>query len=78
MNEPTRTFRRPDTGEEREFRASSHGIDTTTQFSAARRDAATIHFYVAADGTRIDRRPDGTFQEKWGTVWVPVDADGIP
>lgn len=63
------TFRRVDTGEVKAFRADSYRIDTTNQHST-HVEIAEVNFYRAADGTRIDRQADGSFQEKWGEVWV--------
>jgi len=71
MNGRTRTFRRPDTGETKDFTVDSYQIDTITHFST-QREVAEVNFYRADDGDRIDRQPDGSFQDKWGVVWVLV------
>ena len=70
MNGRTRTFRRLDTGETKDFTASSYRIDQTNQRST-KRESVEVHFYRADDGDRIDEKPDGSFQDKWGVVWVP-------
>lgn len=70
MNEPT-LFRRADTGEEKEFAPASYRNDTTTNYST-QREYADFHFFRAEDGDRIDHKPDGSYQDKWGVVWVPV------
>lgn len=71
MNTRTKTFRRPDTGETKEFTASSYRIDQTNMRST-QREVAEFHFYRAEDGDRIDRQADGSFQDKYGVVWEPV------
>jgi hypothetical protein len=35
------------------------------------KDTLGHYFYRAEDGDRIDEKEDGTFQDKWGTVWLP-------
>ncbi len=67
-----RTFRRPDTGELKDFTPASYVNDTGTMHHG--RDVAEVHFLRADDGDRIDRKPDGGYQDKWGVVWEPVEA----
>src|SRR5438445_9621530 len=71
MTGRTTTFRRPDTGETKDFTPERYRIDTTNQYST-QREGVEVHFYRANDGYRIDRTPDGSFQDKWGVVWEPV------
>jgi hypothetical protein len=62
-------FVRQDTGERKEFFEDSYTIDTTTQLSQSK-ESFTASFFKAHDGDRIDRKPDGTYRDKWGAVWV--------
>jgi hypothetical protein len=70
MSRRTRTFRRPDTGEAKEFTEDSYRYDTITMHST-HREFAEFDFYRAANGDRIDRQPDGSYRDEWGVVWVP-------
>jgi hypothetical protein len=60
-----------DTGERKEFFPDSYMNDTTTMHSSTRK-SVTFNFCRASDGYRVDDQPDGTFQDKWGTVWIPA------
>jgi hypothetical protein len=61
-----------DTGERKEFFPDSYDIDNTTMRHTSR-EINTFHFLRAEDDYRIDRMPDGTFQDKWKRVWLPED-----
>jgi hypothetical protein len=69
----TRKFVRPDTGETKEFTEGSYRIDNTSMHSQSR-EIVEVSFYQSSDGGRIDRKPDGSFQDKYGTVWTPLSA----
>jgi hypothetical protein len=69
MSIQTKFFRRADTGEVKEFRPDSYRIDTTN-LRSANREHVDVHFLRATDGTRIDLKKDGSYQEKWGQVWI--------
>jgi hypothetical protein len=62
-------FRRADTGELKEFWPESYSIDTTGQRST-HIESTVSRYFRAADNTRIDLMKDGTYQERWGQVWV--------
>jgi hypothetical protein len=70
MTGQARVFVRQDTGDAKEFLPGCCVIVTTTMRSQ-RRERQPVTFYMAADGDRIDRMPDGRYQDKWGAVWAP-------
>jgi len=65
-----RIFVRKDTGERKEFFPDSYAVDNTTQLDSAR-DIKVVNCYRSRDGDRIDRMPNGTFEDKYRTVWLP-------
>ena len=71
MSSGPKKFRRPDTGEVKDFWPDSYRNDTSSMHST-RREYAEIHCFRAADGDRIDQKKDGSFQDKWGVTWEPV------
>lgn len=72
MSGQPRVFRCPATGVTKEFAASSYIIDQTNMHSRVR-ESKEFHFYRAADGTRIDEQPDGSYLTKHDVVWVPAE-----
>lgn len=72
MKHQPQVFRRQDTGEEKEFWPDGYRYEITDQHDSEVRPFHEARFFRAADGDRIDLKPDGTYQEKWGVVWLPV------
>ena len=59
-------FVQAETGEVKEFFPRFYeNADNRAQL------AKRADFFESAEGTRIDLKPDGSYQEKHGRVWVP-------
>jgi hypothetical protein len=70
MSGKAQVFVQRDTGEKKEFTPEDYVIEQTTNFSK-QREFERYSFLRAEDGHRIERKPDGSYMDKWNAVWVP-------
>jgi hypothetical protein len=71
MNGQIRTFRRPDTGERRDFALKKEEFDTSDKRFVYDFLPAFEAFFQADDRYRIDEHPDGSFRDGSGVLWLP-------